>query len=134
MYQDNLSAMLFKNNEILSRGNRTKIIPVRYFLIKNRILMGGLKVKYFLTGEILADHFTKTLQGTALRKFRAYNQGIKDETPDTNSFWYRPKNMFIPSPQECVVIMLTSKHVLGVYTFTNVSKHVFKMRMCLLRT
>ena len=26
--------------------------------------------------------------------------------------------------------MLTSKHVIGMYTFTNVSKHVFKMRMC----
>ena len=27
-------------------------------------------------------------------------------------------------------IMLTSKHVLGLYTFTNVSKHVFKIHMC----
>ena len=30
--------------------------------------------------------------------------------------------------------MLTSKHVLGTYTFTNVSTHIFKIRMCLLRT
>ena len=29
---------------------------------------------------------------------------------------------------------LLSKHVLGTYTFTNVSKHAFKIRMCLLRT
>ena len=29
---------------------------------------------------------------------------------------------------------LLSKHVLGMYAFTNVSKHVFKIRMCLLRT
>ena len=29
--------------------------------------------------------------------------------------------------------MLTSKHILGNYTFTNVSKHVFKIWMCLLR-
>ena len=29
---------------------------------------------------------------------------------------------------------LLSKHVLGMYTFTNVSKQVFKIRMCLLRT
>ena len=29
---------------------------------------------------------------------------------------------------------LLSKHVLGMYTFTNVSKHVFKILMCLLRT
>ena len=29
---------------------------------------------------------------------------------------------------------LLSKHVLGTYTFNNVSKHVLKIRMCLLRT
>ena len=29
-------------------------------------------------------------------------------------------------------IMLTIKHILGSYIFTNVSKHVFKIRMCLL--
>ena len=29
---------------------------------------------------------------------------------------------------------LLSKHVLCTYTFTNVSKHVFQIRMCLLRT
>ena len=31
-------------------------------------------------------------------------------------------------------IIITSKHVLGMYTFTNVSKHVFKIRIGLLRT
>ena len=30
--------------------------------------------------------------------------------------------------------MLTSKQALGTYTFTNVSKHVFKIRMCLILT
>ena len=29
---------------------------------------------------------------------------------------------------------LLSKHVLGMYTFTNVSKHVFKIHICLLGT
>ena len=29
--------------------------------------------------------------------------------------------------------MLTSKQVVGKYTFTNISKHVFKIHMCLLR-
>ena len=50
MYQGNLSAILLKNNGILSSGNRTKHIHVRLFLIKDRISMGYLKVKYFLTG------------------------------------------------------------------------------------
>ena len=31
--------------------------------------------------------------------------------------------------RSCLLI----KHVIGTYTFTNVSKHIFKIRMCLLR-
>ena len=49
MYQENLSGMILKNNGILSSGNWTKHIRVRYFLIKDRIAMSYLKVKYCLT-------------------------------------------------------------------------------------
>ena len=45
--------------------------------------MGDLKVKYFPTGEMLADHFTKSLQGADFQKFRAEIQGIPEYTPDT---------------------------------------------------
>ena len=51
---------------------------------------------------MLAKHFTKPLQGTALWKFRAKIQGILEYTPDTYLGWDRPKYTFIPIPQECV--------------------------------
>ena len=70
MYQDNLSTMLLENNGILLSDNRTKHIFVRYFLIKDRIAMADLKVKYCPTGKMLDEHFTKPLQGTAFWKFR----------------------------------------------------------------
>ena len=102
MYQDNLSAIILDNNSRLSSGNRKKHIYVRYFLIKNRIAMGDLKVEYCLTGKMLANHFTKTLQGAAFRKFRYYIQGIPEDTPDTYLVWDRPEDMLILIPQECV--------------------------------
>ena len=102
MYQDNLSSVLLNNNGRLSSGNRTKHIRVRYFLINNIIVIGALKVKYYLTEEMLAGHFTKSLQGAAFRKLRAEIQGITDDTPDTDLVWYRLKDTLIPSPQECV--------------------------------
>ena len=68
MYQDNLSAMLFENNGRLSSVNQKKHIRVRYFLIKDRIVIGDLKVKYCPTVFVLDDHFTKPLQGTDLKK------------------------------------------------------------------
>ena len=51
---------------------------------------------------MLADHFTQSLQGTAFRKFSAEIQGIPEDTPDTYLGWDRPKNKFIPIPQEYV--------------------------------
>ena len=52
MYQDNMSAMLLENNCRLSSGNRKKHIRARYFMIKDRIAMRDLKVKYCPPGKI----------------------------------------------------------------------------------
>ena len=40
-------------------------IHVRYFLIKDGISVGDLKVKYCPTEKMFADHFTKPLLGDA---------------------------------------------------------------------
>ena len=64
--------------------------------------MGDLKVKYFPTGKVLDDQFTKPLQGTDFQKFRSEIQKIPENTPDTDLVWDRTKNMFIPIPHECV--------------------------------
>ena len=41
MYQDNLSTIIFENNERLSSVNQTKHIRIIYFMIKYTIDMGG---------------------------------------------------------------------------------------------
>ena len=51
---------------------------------------------------MLVEHFIKPLQRTALHKFRSHIQVIPEDTPDTDLGWDRPKNTFIPIPQECV--------------------------------
>ena len=102
MYQDNLSAMIHEKNCRLSSGNRTKHLCVRYFLIKGRIWMRGLKIKYFLMGKFLAGHFTTSLQGAAFQNFRAEIQGIPEYIPDTDLVWDRPKDTFIPISNDCV--------------------------------
>ena len=76
LFQDNLSAMLLEHNEMDSSSNRTKHIRVRYYFIKDQIAVGDIVVNHFPTGEMVADHFTKPLQGVLFRKFRAETQGI----------------------------------------------------------
>jgi hypothetical protein len=69
--QDNLSAILLEKNGRASSSKRTKHINVRYFFIKDRIVSGEITVKHCPATEMLADHFTKPLQGAMFRRFRA---------------------------------------------------------------
>ena len=70
MYQDNKSAILMKKNGKFSSSKRTKHINVRYFFIKDRIQNGELKVEYCPTDNMIADFFTKPLQGSKFLQFR----------------------------------------------------------------
>jgi hypothetical protein len=55
---------------------------------------------------MLADHFTKAVQGSQFRKLRSKIQGIPEDSNDALMGWDRPslktKVVGIPSPQECV--------------------------------
>jgi hypothetical protein len=82
---------------------------VRYFFIKDQIRSGERNLKHCPATEMLADHFTKPLQGTMFRKFRADTQGFPIDMCDTDMGWYRPcainerePSKACPSPQECV--------------------------------
>ena len=81
IYQDNQSAILLENNGMASSSKRTKHINVRYFFITDRIKAREVKVEYCPTTEMIADFFTKPLQGRLFYKFRAVVMNLPDE-PD----------------------------------------------------
>ena len=70
LYQDNQSAILLEKNGRLSSSKRTKHLNIRYFFITDRINDGDLKVEYCPSTEMVADFFTKPLQGKMFLKFR----------------------------------------------------------------
>jgi hypothetical protein len=70
VYQDNQSAMLLEKNGRGSSSKRTRHINIRYFFVADRIASREVKVEYCPTGDMVADYFTKPLQGTLFRKFR----------------------------------------------------------------
>jgi hypothetical protein len=105
--QDNMSAMLLKTNRKQSSSKRTEHIRVRYFFIKDRVSNGDITLKHCPTGEMLADHFTKPLQGALFRKFRAEIKGIPLNTNEAELGWDREERCektvrADPSPQEYV--------------------------------
>ena len=76
IYQDNKASILLKWNGKRSSKKGTRFINIRYFFITNKIKNGEVDIKYMPTGEMIADYFTKPLQGALFRKMRDQIQGI----------------------------------------------------------
>ena len=51
---------------------------VRYFVVKDSVEKGYLKIMHLGTNEMLGDYFTKPLQGSKFRDFRRLILGILD--------------------------------------------------------
>ena len=70
LYQDNKSCMLLHNNGKASSSKRTRHLNIRYYFLSDRIANGELRVEFCPTDNMVADYFTKPLQGEKFRKFR----------------------------------------------------------------
>ena len=90
-YQDNQSAMLLEKNERGSSSKRTRHINIRYFFVTDRIKEGEMRVEYCPTGDMVADYFTKPLQGSLFRKMR-------DSIMNVSASW-GPASMQLPGPR-----------------------------------
>ena len=75
LYQDNKSAITLMEKG-RSTSQRTKHISVRYFFVKDRIEANEVKLVYKGTTDMLADFFTKPLQGELFRKMRDRIMGV----------------------------------------------------------
>jgi hypothetical protein len=74
-YQDNQSTIRFERNGRKSCGPNSRHIDIRYFFIKDRIISSGITVLHCPTEQMLADFFTKPLQGSLFTKFRRVVMG-----------------------------------------------------------
>jgi hypothetical protein len=80
LYQDNLSAMLLEKNGRASSTKRTKHMNLRYFYVHDRVCAKDVTIEHCPTEEMVADYFTKPLQGQLFRKMRA---AIMNLDPDS---------------------------------------------------
>ena len=75
--QDNESAQRLAKNGRTSSGQRSRHFGIRHFFIHDRIKTEKLNIHHCPTTAMLADFFTKPLQGALFRKFRDVIMGIK---------------------------------------------------------
>ena len=71
IFQDNMSAMLLEKNGKRSSGKKTRHIDIRYYFITDNINRGTVRVSHCPTDDMIADFFTKPLQGTKFYKFQS---------------------------------------------------------------
>ena len=74
-YQDNMSTIQFLKNGRKSCGPNSRHIDIRYFFIKDRLEIENMEVRYCPTEQMLADFFTKPLQGNLFRRLKAVIMG-----------------------------------------------------------
>ena len=74
-YQDNQSAMKLEQNGRASCGQKSRHIDIRYFFMKDRIQTENITIVYCPTEQMLADFFTKPLQGSLFERFRKVLMG-----------------------------------------------------------
>jgi hypothetical protein len=89
-YQDNKSTIQFEKNGRKSCGPNSRHIDIRYFWIKDRLDIEDITVVYCPTEQMLADSFTKPLQGGLFRRLKAVVMGHENidspkEIPSTAS-------------------------------------------------
>jgi hypothetical protein len=83
--QDNMSTMLLENNGRASSSRRTRHINIRFFFVTDRIKNKEMSVAHCPTGEMVADYFTKPLQGALFKKFRNLIMNVDSFDPSTDS-------------------------------------------------
>jgi hypothetical protein len=76
-WNDNQSAIKLETNGRLSAGPKSRHIDIRYFWIKDRVKAEGISIRHCPTLRMVADFFTKPLQGALFRKFRDVILGYK---------------------------------------------------------
>ena len=75
-YQDNQSAMKMESNGMKSAGNKSRHISIRYFFIKDILKREGIELLHCPTERMIADFYTKPLQGSLFKKMRDIVMGL----------------------------------------------------------
>ena len=70
LLQDNKSTILLATNRQMTSSNKTEDIRHIFVLIKDRIEMEDVEIKYEHVGSLWCDTLTKSKQDSVFRKFR----------------------------------------------------------------
>jgi hypothetical protein len=70
LYQDNTSSILIEKNGRSSCSKRMCHMNIRYFFVKDQVDSKWVHIEHCPTADMIADYFTKPLQGAPFQKLR----------------------------------------------------------------
>ena len=76
IYQDNEASILLERKGKRSDKKGTRHISIHYFFVTDKVQNREIDIEYIPTCEMIADYFTKSLQGSLFQKMRDQIQGI----------------------------------------------------------
>lgn len=86
IHKDNQSTMLPAKNGRQSSGKTTRHLNIRYYFVTDQVKQDRVSIKkYFPTEDMLADFFTKPLQGALFQKMRAYTMNLPSSPTSPSS-------------------------------------------------
>jgi hypothetical protein len=97
-YQDNQSAIRLEKNGRASCGQKSRHINIRYFFMQDCFESEGVSVVYCPTDKMLANFFTKPLQGSLFRNFRAVLLGQHCHVNTLTKFPLPPSEERVENP------------------------------------
>ena len=77
--QDNQSTMLLAKNGRQSSGRNTRHLEIRYYFVTDNVRQKRLTIEYCPTKDMIADFFTKPIQGRRFMDLRKLIMGEHDE-------------------------------------------------------
>ena len=75
-YQDDKSPMEMEINSRKSAGDKSRNIHVRYLFINNVLIRDNIELIHCPTERMIADYFSKSLQGSLFRKMADVLMGL----------------------------------------------------------
>jgi hypothetical protein len=76
--QNNKNAILLEENRMASSFKRTCHIHIKFCLVTYQIHLNNLSIEHSPTKSVVADFFTKPLQGSAFYEFKKLIMGLSD--------------------------------------------------------
>lgn len=109
LYQDNQSAIKIEKNGSKSCSKRSRHINMRYFFIKDRLESEEIEVVFCPTEYMVADFFTKPLQGKLFHYLKAIIMGHEPITNLTKRFSTRAQERVEDSVKDNTVLRKCSR-------------------------